>query len=281
MPIFGVARRYAKDVDIFLRKLHKNAIQAYEIGFVYGIPERFPEETTKLAEKLKIKLSGHIPFFISWSNEKRIFKSIEHLTRGIRFAAQLKTVAVFHLGYYGKVTFQELRNKIIEGIENAIKLAKEQCNLNHPVLGIETTGKRSEIGSIDEVLSIVSDLSTNLVIPVVDWAHIFARSNGKFPQSTDDFRLIVTKLENEIGLKNFYFHGSGIEYKNGNEKRHLSAKTCKPPLPYLFSVLNELGYDYTFIVESPDPINDVIWLKEVSLNPELWSKKVRNLFDFI
>jgi len=270
LPLFGVARRYGKDINTFLRKLHENSVEAYEIGFVYGVRDDFPEETIKLAEDLKIKLSGHIPFFISWSSEEKALKSVEHILRGIKFAARLQTIAVFHLGYYGTKSFEELRHTIVGGINNAIDLAKEYHNFSNPVLGIETTGKKSEIGTLDEVLSVVSDLSTNIAVPVIDWAHIFARSNGKFPRSMDDFRMILTRLEDEIGMKSFHFHGSGIEYKNGQERRHLSVKTCRPPLPYLLAVLDEAGYDYTLIVESPNAIEDLIWLKEASKNPELW-----------
>lgn len=281
MPVFGVARRYAKDINAFLQKLHGDSIEAYEIGFVYGVPNNFPEETVKLAKELKIKLSGHIPFFLSWSSEEKEVKSVEHLLRGVRFAARLQSIAVCHLGYYGSKSFEELGHTIVRGIGNAIGLAKEHHNFSNPVLGIETTGKKSEIGSLDEVLSVVSDLTMDVALPVIDWAHVFARSNGKFPRNTDDFRQILTRLEDEMGMKKFYFHGSGVEYKNGHEKRHLSVKTCRPPLPYLFAVLNDAGYDYTLIVESPKAIEDLIWLKEVSKSPESWfgfvQKQIRSL----
>ncbi|TET20065.1 hypothetical protein E3J74_04450 [Candidatus Bathyarchaeota archaeon] len=276
MPVFGVARRYGKDIDTLLQKLRENSVEAYEIGFAYGVPSKFPKRTAKLAKELKIKLSGHIPFFISWSSEEKTLQSVEHISKGIMFAAQLQTISVCHLGYYGTRSFEELRHAIVRGINDAIDLAKEHRDFKTPVLGIETTGKKSEIGSLDEVLSIVNDLSIDVAVPVIDWAHIFARSNGKFPRRLEDFRLVVTRLENEIGLRNFYFHGSGIEYKNGQERRHLSVKTCRPPLPYLLAVMNEMGYDYTLIVESPDTIEDMIWLRKVSRNPEAWFGFVEN-----
>jgi deoxyribonuclease-4 len=274
MPLFGVARQYTGDLNVYLKKLHQNSIEAYEIGFANGVPYHFPQEMIELAYKLNIKLSGHIPFFLSWSNDKKSLNSIEHLRRGINFAAQLKTIAVCHLGYYGMKTFEELRPVMSKAILNAFSSVVEHYEVDHPVLGIETTGKSSEIGLMDEVLSVVSDLSTDLAIPVVDWAHIFARSDGKFLKKMDDFHKILTLLEDQIGIKNFYFHGSGIEYKNGQEKKHISLRSCKPPLPYLFAILRDIGYEYTFIVESPDAVQDLIWIKEVSKNPEAW-------FDYI
>jgi deoxyribonuclease-4 len=270
MPVFGVARIYGKDINSFLQKLQENSVGAYEIGFAYGVDDNLPEETVKLAETLRIRLSGHMPFFISWLNEEKIQNSIRHFLKGINFAARLHTMVVCHLGYYGGRSFEELKPAILKGINKAINMAEGIYDVTEPVIGIETTGKRSEIGSLDEVLSVVNGLLANTAVPVIDWAHIFARSDGGFPRKTDDFRSVLSRLEKEVGVKKFYFHASGIDYKDGNEKKHLSVKICKPPFPYLFAVLNEMGYDYTLIVESPDAIEDLIWLKEVSKSPESW-----------
>jgi deoxyribonuclease-4 len=272
MPVFGVARIYGNDINSFLQKLQENSVEAYEIGFANGVYDDLPEETVILAEALRIRLSGHMPFFISWLSEEKVQNSVKHFLKGINFAVRLRTLVICHLGYYGGKSFEELKPVVVKGISEAIKMAEENYNVAGPFIGIETTGKGCEIGSLDEVLSIVNELSVNAVVPVIDWAHLFARSNGEFPRKIDDFRTVLSRLEEEVGLKNFYFHASGIDYKNGNERKHISVKTCRPPLPYLFATLNEVGYDYTIIVESPEQqqIEDLIWLKEVSKNPESW-----------
>ena len=275
MPKFGVARRYANDITSFLEKLHNNSIEAYEIGFAYGVPNDFPNDIIKKAKNLNIILSGHIPFFLSWKDEDSIEKSIDHIKRGFNFAKKVETIAVCHLGFYGKYSFEELKPTIVQAINNLVLSDKEYYEQSTPLLGIETTGKKSEIGTIDEVITIVQNLTTNIAIPIIDWAHLYARSNGKFPRNIEDFEKILARLETQLGIKKFYFHGSGIEYKNGQEKRHLSLKTYEPPLPYLMSVLKDAGYDYTIIVESPDAIQDLIWLKEVSKNPNLWFKNIQ------
>ena len=271
MPTFGVARLYGKDMNVLLQNLKTNSVEAYEIGFAYGVDENLPEETVKLADTLGIRLSGHIPFFISWMDQEKKLNSIKHLVKGMSFAAKLQTIAVCHLGYYGGKSFQELRSEIIKGIREALaKVTERSYLISGPVIGLETTGKKNEIGTLDEILSIVNALSIDVAIPVIDWAHLFARSNGQFPLKTDDFLKTLYRLEKETSLKKFYFHASGIEYKDGSEKKHQSAKSCQPPLPYLFSALNKAGYDYTLIVESPEAIADLTWLKEVARNPEAW-----------
>ncbi len=85
----------------------------------------------------------------------------------------------------------------------------------------------------------------------------------------ETFVEILERFETELNYKPFHFHGGGIEYRNGNEVRHLSARTFEPPLPFLFAAMRDLGYkDFVFIVESPDSISDVGWLKKVWKHPE-------------
>lgn len=64
----GVARKYAKDLDCYIRKIAKEGVNAFEIGFAYGVPEMFPEEYLKCAEDCQVKLSGHLPFWINLEN---------------------------------------------------------------------------------------------------------------------------------------------------------------------------------------------------------------------
>ena len=269
MQRLGVAKIYGKDINSFLPKLQQQGVEAYEIGFAYGVDEKIPNETIAIAKNCGIKLSGHIPFFISWVNEEKRLNSIKHFIKGMSFAARLETIAVCHMGYYGDKSFEQLKGQVISGIKEALNQVKQNFDIKKPVLGLETTGKKAEIGTLDEVILITKELP-EYVIPIIDWAHLFARSNGKFLRNVDNFYQVLCQLEIETNLKEFYFHVSGIEYKDGNERKHQSIKSCQPPLPYLFHVLNKAGYDYTAIIESPEAIDDLKWLKQMSKEPEQW-----------
>ena len=122
MPEFGVARRYGKDIESLLLRLNQRDIDAYEIGFVYGIPQNFNYQIKNIAEKYKIKLSAHLPFYISWKNKEKIMNSINHLSRGVNFSLKLSTITVFHLGFYGGKSYRILKPKIISSICESIKL---------------------------------------------------------------------------------------------------------------------------------------------------------------
>jgi deoxyribonuclease-4 len=138
------------------------------------------------------------------------------------------------------------------------------------MLGIETTGKTTEIGTIDEVLSLVKEIDSKVVVPIIDWAHIYAREQGKFPRTVLEFNTVLDRIKEELAPERLYFHMSGIEYGKGGERKHRSVKTCTPPLPYLVHALDQNKIDFQMILESPDPIGDLDWVRGVLKNPEDW-----------
>ncbi|MBA7545749.1 endonuclease 4 [subsurface metagenome] len=251
------------------------------MGFAYGIPQTFSDEIITLSKQYKVTLSCHLPFWINLGNSDEE-KNINYLISGLKIADRLGAVVVFHLGFYGNKKFDELR----DGIVNSIQTALNKSNIKEGKLGIETTGKQKAIGTCDEIVELIKIIDNDRVIPIIDWSHVYARNNGTLPHSCEDFTSILKKFEDELGHKPFYFHGGGIEYKNGNEVRHISSKTYEPPLPYLFAALHDLGYkNFTFIVESPDSIEDVKLLKQIWQSPEdyfdaISPTKVKSLFDF-
>jgi endonuclease IV len=281
-PVFGVARKFAKDIPEYLTLLSQKKIDAYEMGFAYGIPEDITDDIIIMAKKFNIILSCHLPFFINLGND-HTEKNINYLVSGLKIAEKLNSISVFHLGFYQNKKYNDIKEKIVRDIKESLEVS----GVKKGRLGIETTGKQKAIGTLDEIIDIVNDIDDNRVFPVIDWSHLFARNSGIFPKTYDDFKQILIKIEEEQEITFNYFHGGGIEHKNGNEVKHISAKVCKPPLSYLFSVLKDLGYDnFTFIVESPDSYEDVRWLKEVWDSPENYfemtkNKEFKTLFDYV
>ena len=281
MPKFGVARKYLKDIIKYIDMLNENQIEAYEMGFAYGIPSNFPEETIESSIKSNVHLTGHLPFWINLGNSNDD-KNLNYLVSGLKVAEELKSVCVFHLGFYGNKKFDDLKTNIVELIQKALEIS----NVNNGKIGIETTGKQEAIGTLDEIIELINLINDERVIPIIDWAHLYARSNGVYPYDYQDFKEILQKIVENIGYKPYYFHFGGITYKKGNEIKHMSVKSFEPPAPNLFAALKDLNFnDFTMIIESPDSIEDVKWLKQVFANPENYfneipSKKTKTLFDF-
>lgn len=279
---FGVARKYAKDLPEYILTLNQSNVDAYEMGFAYGIPESLSEDIITSSKKHGVTLSGHLPFWINLGNSNNYEQNLDYLVSGIKIAEQLESVAVFHLGFYNGKKWDEIKHSVINIIQNALDIS----GVKKGKLGIETTGKQKAIGTVDEIIELMRLIDDERVIPIIDWSHLFARSYGTYPYTQDDFLEVLNDFERNIGYKPSYFHGGGIEHNNGNEKRHISAKTYQPPLPNLFLALQDLKYkEFTFIVETPDSIEDVKWLKKVWVSPREYInkiplKKTKTLFDF-
>jgi len=79
-------------------------------------------------------------------------------------------------------------------------------------LAPETTGRISQLGSLDEVLTICERVEQTE--PVIDWAHIYARTHGSLKTSSD-FAKIIDKIETRLGTdvaKNLHCHFTRMEF---------------------------------------------------------------------
>jgi len=159
-------------------------------------------------------------------------------------------------------------------VKNLKRVAEhiERFNIN-VFLGPETTGRTSQIGDLDEVIEIcraLNDARENAK-PTIDWAHLYARHNGKFIVSVDDVIRVVECLEKELGeyaVKPLHTHFSKIEYGRNGEIRHraLSEKEYDPQFEHICSALYETGVDAIIISESPLLELDALKMKKICLD---------------
>ena len=254
----GVARKYAKDLERYIAKIAGEGVDAFEVGFAYGVPEIFPEEYLKCAEDHQVTLSGHLPFWINLGNLENREKNVNYLSGGFRLAEQMKSTVVFHLGFYGKNDYESIHQNILKSFDAVL----QKMPLENGRIGIETTGKQKAIGTVEEIVRIVNDLTHPNVIPVVDWSHLYARSNGMVGKDLESFLFVIRQIQNNGGAKPDYFHGGSVLFQNGNEQKHISARNLAPSMPLLQKALEKTNIsDYTLIIESPDSINDIKWLR--------------------
>lgn len=256
----GIARKYGKDLKKYIGAIADQNIDAYEMGFAYGVPKDIPKDILTFAQDKKLLLSGHLPFWINLGNYDNNEKNVQYLLDGIKIAEILGSTVVFHLGFYGKNSFKDIRLNILSCFEQALA----QVPLKNGRIGIETTGKQKAIGTVDEIIDIINLINNPHVVPIIDWSHVFARSNGSDANGYLAFSTILQQFEEKCKIVPDYFHGGSVIYENGNEKKHQSSKSFSPSMPALLCALKDRGYsDVTMIIESPDSINDVNWLKSL------------------
>lgn len=230
-------------------------LQACEIEFVHGV--NMGDEKAiligKLAKESKVDLSIHAPYYINLVSEDitKIEASKQRILDTCRKGHLMGARhIVFHAAFYGKYSSEEclslVKKEIIE------MLAEIKKNKWDVILCPETTGKTSQFGTLDELLRLAAETGCALTI---DFAHIFARNNGKI-----DYDEIFLKLK-KSGMNHFHCHFSGIEYTSKGEKKHL-IMTDELINPLLSSAVKH-NMDLTIISESPITWQDSLKMREI------------------
>lgn len=253
----GVPSSSAKpDTVSGIERVSELKLGAMEVEFVRGVRmgNELADEAGKAAKRLGIKLSVHAPYYINLCNpevvdasKKRILDSCE---RGHHMGAG---VIVFHPGYYGKLEHSEALELVRKACMDMSGVLKK--NGWDVKLGLEATGKVSQFGTIDEILAVCSEVK--VCVPVIDWAHIFAKYQGKV-----DFKDVLSQVIS-AGYDRLHTHFSNIEFSDKGEIRHLTIKHKQPDFAKVAKVI--LGSDLeeiTIISESPALEKDALVMKE-------------------
>lgn len=247
-----------RDTVSGIKKVAELGLQALEVEFVRGVNMSLPtaREVGKAAKENNIELSIHAPYYINLaSDEKSIIAAsrkriLDSLERGAEMGA--KTV-VIHAGYYGKNREEAIRMIADACAEIAEKAEKNGWNV---ILGIETSGKQGQFGPLEEIIEICKHLKG--CVPVVDFAHLFARQGGKI-----DYGKILEQVKE---YKHLHCHFSGINYSvagigRGNERNH--EPIGRPPFKPLAEEILKRNADITIICESPLLEKDALKMKKV------------------
>lgn len=248
----GPAGNCAGGILESLRRLKELELDGQEVEFTYGVKmsNSLAKEAGKLAKELGLMLSVHAPYYINLCSEekakiqaskRRILTSCE---RGHYLGA---THIVFHSGFYGKRNPDEVYDCIKQHL---IDLQREIRKKGWKVkLAPETTGKKSQFGTVDELLKLKKEIGIEIC---VDFAHILARE-GKI-----NYDELLKKLKN---IKHLHCHFSGIEYSAKGERRHLNMK--ESDIKKLLKILLKYNIDCMIIAESPVTWKDSLKMKKI------------------
>ena len=197
-------------------------------------------------------MSVHCPYFAVLTSDKKdiVERSRERVKKSLLRAHTMgATSAVLHPGYYkGENPFEQLKQEL----KKLCEWKKEE--------GIKTTinpevmGKKSQLGSVKEVLEMCSEIEG--LAPCVDFGHLHARNNGML-QTKKDFRKVFEQIEEYLGgkgLKKLHCHFAPLEYNDKGEIRHRAhtEREYKPhPEPFC-DLIKEFKMNPTIISESRD-----------------------------
>jgi len=240
------------------RLLREEGLDAFEYQAVrWGQkPQMKQEDAEKLgaeARKNDVKLSLHGSYYVNLSGKKDVVEASKRRLIACATAADWMGayVMVFHTGFYGRFEKSFAFKTCLDALKEVSALMK---SLGLKVkLGPETMGRKFQVGTLDEILTICEQVEgTQLVI---DWSHLHAINQGTFKE-TEDFRGVAEKVEQRLGteaLKSMHCHFSKIEFTSQGEKRHhtLDEERYGPDFRMLAEVIADFQLHPTMICESP------------------------------
>ncbi|MCX9084206.1 MAG: TIM barrel protein [Candidatus Methanoperedens sp.] len=245
-----------------IKRVYELGLGCMELEFVHGV--KMKEETARkvenLAKDLDIKLSVHAPYYINLNGEDETrIKSRERIFNSARIGEICGARSVvIHAGFIQKDT----REAAYDNIKRELILIREQMDNEglNITLRIETMGRISQFGTLDEVLAITE---VDGVLPCIDFSHlhaIFGKNN-----SPEEFTQILGTIENKLGregLNNMHAHISGIEYSAKGEKNHLELEKSDFNFRELTAAFSDFTIQGTIICESPNLEVDALKLKK-------------------
>ncbi len=245
--------------------LRETGLSALEYAAVHGLQTK--EEKARLigalAKDSGVSMSLHAAYYISLaSRTPRVRETSKNrLVKALRFAPLMNVKRiVFHPGSLGGLKESEAHAIIKGALKSVWETAGEESG--GAFLAPEIAGKLSSYGSADQIIRLCQELEG--CIPTIDWAHLYARSQGQINDKQSYLR-ILTQFENELGelfVRNMHFHISGITFTEKGEVAHRPlGEEWGPDISPLIEVIQEVGYTPTFISESTNPLQGALYAK--------------------
>ncbi len=244
-----------------IKRIHELGLGCMELEFVRGVKmgEKTARAVEKEASELGIMLSVHAPYYINLNAEgETLAKSKERILNSARigYICGAKSV-VIHAGFCQKERRQAVYEKIKKEItEIREKLKDEEADI---IMRIETMGRKSQFGSLDDVLEITE---VEGVLPCIDFSHLHAVTGKN--NSLAEFASILVRVEEKLGwegLDNMHIHVSGIDYSDKGEKRHLVFAGSDFKYKELAQAFVDFDIKGMVISESPNLEDDALLLK--------------------
>jgi deoxyribonuclease-4 len=241
--------------DVAVEQLVERGYTACEIDFEGGfwMDWDYARQLRKLARRADIALSVHAPIAAFLGHREpgdkkhRMAVGMLDHSAGIAQACGAEPV-VFHPGF---LLGRERDEALAAVVEQLAELRKRlEAKGRAVAFGIEIMGRARELGTLEDVLAVSSQLPW--VRPVLDFAHLHAVTDGGFT-SEDRFAAVLEAADAVVEPGSpFHIHFSDISFANRNEKAHLPYGHGTLRAEPLAEALGRFHRPATVIGESPD-----------------------------
>lgn len=261
IPMSTIPRKTSNAIP----QLHKLGLSAMELEFVRNVNlnPTSAKELLEINKDQEIVLTCHGSYFINLNaaDKDTIIASKRRILEGatmVRMAGAWSMT--FHAAFYLKDDKSIVYDRVKEQMKQLVSELEDSGNKIW--LRPETTGKESQFGNIKEIIQLSQEVEQ--VLPCIDFAHLHARTNGKY-NTTEEFREVLTMVEKGLGrrgLDNMHIHMSGINYGPKGEKNHLFLEDSDFNWKDLLKVWKEFKIKGAVINESPNIEDDAVLMKK-------------------
>jgi deoxyribonuclease-4 len=255
-PIFRVLKAQLPDVPRLLREENLDAFeyQAVRWGPKPQMKQEDAESLGAEARKNDVQLSMHGSYYVNLCGKKEVAEASKKRLVACATAANWMGayVVVFHTGFYGLLEKSYAFRTCVDALKDIVATMRG-LGIRNVKLGPETMGKVSQVGSLDEILTVCEEVEQTQL--VIDWGHLHARHQGRF-RKTADFRAVAEEVERRLGTeaaRTMHCHFSKIEYTDKGERRHhvLDEPRYGPDFEMLAEVMAEFKMRPVIICETP------------------------------
>jgi len=220
---------FKETADIFKWLKEKN-IDSYEYqaGNGFRASSSALKKIGENARENNIVLSVHAPYYISLASdsEEIAAKSINHVVKTLDGAIIMGAdIIVVHCGGLCGKTRAEALEKSKETLGKILEILYNSDKIKSKIkIGLETMGKKNQLGTLEEVIGMCK-LDSEILVPVVDFGHLNARETGAKFKTREDYYKIFEIIETDLSsgaAKYLHCHFSKIEYTQAGEKKHLT-----------------------------------------------------------
>ena len=260
---FGISDLPPDDGDdaAYLDRLVEEGHRALELPFTGGFPwkEKRCERFGALAAERDIRLSVHAPYFagLTIPEEDKGKQSVFAMEHTMKLGNWLGApVIVAHFGS----TYEEEPAVLMDRIRSRVDMIAPKVEGMGVGLGLETSGKRSQFGSLGDIAHLASEYS--FVRPVVDWAHIHAMTNGGLT-SKEAFASVLAFVADSFPgwmISPLQVQFSDNQFGDAGEIRHVAYGEGTLRVGPLVEAVEEAGMSMVLISEARDmKSHGLIW----------------------
>ncbi|PIK14256.1 TIM barrel protein [Halobacteriovorax sp. JY17] len=247
-----------------VKQIHALGLDCMQLEFAHGV--RMKEEVSsalrKVSYELGVPLTSHGPYYINLNarEQDKIDSSVERIIQTAKISDLCGAESMtFHAAFYMK----DSPFDVFDLVEKSMNVIEERLSrLDIEIeLRPELTGKTSQFGSLDELITLTKNVSS--CAPCMDFSHLYART-GKY-NTEEEFKEVLTRIKDEIGessLSNMHIHISGISSNSKGDLKHLNLAKSKFNWQALLKSLKDFNCGGYVICNSPNLEDDALLMKE-------------------